>query len=261
MAEAAELVNLLHRAEPVFPPVERALDDPNGLLAVGGELTPEWLISAYRHGIFPWFDDDAGPTLWWSPDPRTVLWPDQVRITRSLAKRLRNGGFEVTYDTDFEAVIRACAAPRQTASGGTGTWITPAMIDAYCDLHALGLAHSVEAWRTGEAGERRLVGGLYGVSLGRMFFGESMFAREPDASKVALCRLCDKLVEWKFTLIDCQVGNPHLESLGAVDMPRDTFIRLVEENAHLPTLQGSWTDLGREVRASDKQQISRVNDR
>lgn len=243
MVAAADLVNLLHRSEPMFPPVERALEDPNGLLAVGGELSPEWLICAYRHGIFPWFDDDAGPRLWWSPDPRTVLWPDRVRITRSLAKRLRNGGFDVTYDTSFEAVIRACAEPRDVAGRSAGTWITPAMIDAYCELHDLGLAHSVETWLTDETGRRRLVGGLYGVSLGRMFFGESMFARAPDASKVALCRLCERLVAWNFTLVDCQVGNPHLESLGAVDIPRETFIRLVEENAHQPTLQGSWTDL------------------
>jgi len=238
MVAAAELVNLRQRAEPAFPPVERALDDPNGLLAIGGELTPQWLVSAYRHGIFPWFDDDAGPTLWWSPDPRTVLWPDRVRVTRSLAKRLKNGGFEVTFDTDFEAVIRACAAPRRS---GDGTWITPRMIDAYCQLHDLGLAHSVEAWQEDDGGERRLVGGLYGVSLGRMFFGESMFAWERDASKVALIHLCRRLVAWDFTLIDCQVGNPHLSSLGAVEMPREEFIHRVEQNAHLPTVQGPWS--------------------
>jgi len=235
-------VNLLDRSRPAFPPLERALEEPNGLLAVGGELTPEWLITAYRHGIFPWFDDDAGPTLWWSPDPRTVVYPDQVRITRSLAKRIRNGGFTITFDCAFRDVIEGCAAPRQNKTRmESGTWITERMIDAYCDLHELGLAHSVEAWLAGENGEAQLAGGLYGVSLGRMFFGESMFALERDASKVAFCRLCQHLCDWDFTLIDCQVGNPHLTSLGAIDIPRRTFARLVEENAHQPTRQGPWT--------------------
>lgn len=235
-------MNLLDRSEPVFPPLERALKEPNGLLAVGGELTPEWLVTAYRHGIFPWFDDDDGPILWWSPDPRTVLYPQQLRVTRSLAKRIRNGGFEFSFDCAFADVIEACAAPRLGADGRlSGTWITRRMINAYCDLHALGLAHSVEVWLHDDTGERRLVGGLYGVSLGRMFFGESMFSRERDASKVAFFHLCQRAIAWEFTLIDCQVRNPHLTTLGVVDIRRETFARMVEENAHQPTRQGSWT--------------------
>lgn len=245
-------MNLLDRSRPAFPPLERALTEPNGLLAVGGELTPEWLETAYRHGIFPWFDDDDGPTLWWSPDPRTVLYPDQLRVSRSLAKRLRNGGFTVTYDTAFADVIRACAEPRPGVDGReSGTWITEKMIDAYCRFHGLGLAHSVETWLTDADGTQTLVGGLYGVSLGRMFFGESMFARATDASKVALWHLCQRAIEWQFTLIDCQVGNPHLFSLGAVDIPRARFARLVEENAHQPTRRGSWTETAPDDAARD----------
>lgn len=235
-------MNLLDRRNPVFPPLDRALDDPNGLLAVGGELTEQWLVSAYRRGIFPWFDDDAGPILWWSPDPRAVIYPDQLKVSRSLAKRLRNGGFEVTYDTAFPKVIAACSEPRKGFEGReSGTWITPKMASAYCHLHDIGLAHSIEVWLTSEDGARRLAGGLYGVSLGRMFFGESMFAREPDASKVALYHLCQRAKEWSFTLIDCQVGNPHLERMGAVEIPRRIFAHLIEENADQPTYRGRWT--------------------
>jgi leucyl/phenylalanyl-tRNA--protein transferase len=235
-------VNLLNRRRPDFPPLETALEDPNGLLAVGGELSPEWLVSAYRQGIFPWFDDDDGPILWWSPDPRTVIFPDQLKVSRSLAKRLRNGGFEVTYDEAFPDVIAACSAPRNGADGrASGTWITPKMAAAYCHLHDLGLAHSVEAWLRDQSGEKRLAGGLYGVSLGRMFFGESMFARERDASKVALYHLCQRARAWSFTLIDCQVGNPHLDSLGAEELSRQAFARLVEDNAHQPTHRGRWS--------------------
>ena len=236
------VMNLLSRSQPDFPPVERALADPNGLLAVGGALDAEWLTMAYRRGIFPWFDDDRSPILWWCPDPRAVLLPDRIRITRSLAKRLRNGGFSVTMDRAFPDVIRGCAdeRSRRGAHAGSGTWITPGMADAYTDLHERGLAHSVEVWLP-EADGPRLVGGLYGVSLGRMFFGESMFSRIPDASKVALCHLGRQLVAWDFWLIDCQIANPHLTRLGAVDMPRAEFIELVERNAHQPTRQGHWT--------------------
>ena len=234
-------MNLLSRQSPTFPPVDRALEDPNGLLAVGGALDTDWLTMAYRRGIFPWFDDDDGPILWWCPDPRAVLLPDRVRITRSLAKRLRNGGFEVTTDTAFADVIAGCAAERRNASTeATGTWITQGMMDAYIELHRLGLAHSVEVWQTTENG-RELVGGLYGVSLGRMFFGESMFSRKPDASKVALCHLARQLDHWNFWLIDCQIANPHLTSMGAEDIPRSEFIELVEKNAHQPTREGPWT--------------------
>ncbi|MEM8769504.1 MAG: leucyl/phenylalanyl-tRNA--protein transferase [Pseudomonadota bacterium] len=234
-------MNLLSRQTPTFPAVDRALADPNGLLAVGGALNTEWLTAAYRRGIFPWFDSDSSPILWWCPDPRAVLLPDGVRITRSLAKRLRNGGFKVTADRAFEAVIRGCAAERRSqGEEAPGTWITEGMMTAYLELHALGLAHSIESWLPDENGEYRLVGGLYGVSLGRMFFGESMFSREADASKIALCHLARQLDAWDFWLIDCQIANPHLTRMGAVDMPREAFIELVERNAHQQTRDGTW---------------------
>ena len=235
-------MNLLSRAKPAFPPVDRALEDPNGLLAVGGQLDAEWLTMAYRRGIFPWFDNDRSPILWWCPDPRAVIFPADVHISRSLAKRLRNGGFSVTADEDFAGVIAGCAAERaaQDDEVAAGTWITPGMTAAYVDLHHRGLAHSVEVWR-GQGEARQLVGGLYGVSLGRMFFGESMFSREPDASKIALCHLARQLLTWDFWLIDCQIANPHLTRMGAVDVPRSEFIQLVERNAHQPTRKGPWT--------------------
>ncbi len=229
-------LNLLARGKPGFPPPERALREPNGLLAVGGELNPDWLLTAYRHGVFPWFEDDRGPLLWWSPDPRAILYPDAIKTSRSLAKRLRNGGFRVTLDTAFRSVIEGCAESRVRA-GRTenGTWITQKMIDAYTELHEIGFAHSVEVWR-----EDELVGGLYGVSLGRMFFGESMFSREKDASKVALSCLCRQMRRWDYPLIDCQVSNPHLASLGAIELPRSEFIAKIEWNADQPTRQGTW---------------------
>jgi leucyl/phenylalanyl-tRNA--protein transferase len=231
-------MNLLSRAHPAFPPVDRALDDPNGLLAVGGALDAQWLTMAYRRGIFPWFDNDRSPILWWCPDPRAVLLPDRIHVSRSLAKRLRNGGFTVTADTAFSAVIQGCADERSRLGeeAGAGTWITPGMIAAYTELYELGLAHSIEVWDR----ERRLAGGLYGVSLGRMFFGESMFSRVPDASKVALCHLGRQLCRWNFWLIDCQISNPHLTRMGAVDVPRTEFIELVEKNAHQQTRKGPW---------------------
>ena len=235
---------------PFFPPVETALSEPNGLLAMGGDLSPTRLLDAYRHGIFPWFNP-GDPILWWSPDPRMVLVPGEVRVTRSLAKRLRNSGFEVRVDTAFTEVMRACAAPRPPAgrgSGGvllagaapregeTGTWISPAMVAAYGRLFDAGYAHSVETWHDG-----RLVGGLYGVAIGRMFYGESMFSREPDASKVALVRLARQLQQWDFGLIDCQMETPHLASLGARTMPRAMFTARLAELVKLPHLPGPWT--------------------
>ncbi len=234
-------MNLLSRQAPGFPPIDRALTDPNGLLAVGGALDVDWLTTAYRRGIFPWFESDDSPILWWCPDPRAVIVPDRIRITRSLAKRLRNAGFQVTADTAFADVIAGCAGERATTSGGTGTWITGEMQRAYTELHQLGLAHSIEVWMEDPAYDRRLVGGLYGVSLGRMFYGESMFSREPDASKVALCHLARQLVNWDFWLIDCQMTNPHLLTMGAVEVPRRDFIALVERNAHQPTRRGPWS--------------------
>jgi leucyl/phenylalanyl-tRNA--protein transferase len=215
-----------------FPPVETALREPNGLLAMGGDLSVERLLDAYGHGIFPWFNP-GDPILWWSPDPRMVLVPGEVRVTRSLAKRIRNGGFEVRIDTAFIEVMRACAAPRE---GESGTWISPAMVAAYSHLHQAGYAHSVETWHDG-----RLVGGLYGVAIGRMFYGESMFSREPDASKVALVRLARQLQQWGFGLIDCQMETPHLASMGARTMPRAAFIARLTELVKLPHLPGPWT--------------------
>jgi len=214
-----------------FPAVETALADPNGLLAMGGDLSAERLLDAYRHGIFPWFNPGE-PILWWSPDPRMVLVPGEIRVTRSLARRIRNGGFEARVDTAFVEVMRACAAPRE---GAGGTWISPAMIAAYTRLFEAGWAHSMETWRDGQ-----LVGGLYGVAIGRMFYGESMFSREPDASKIALVRLAQQLQRWEFGLIDCQMETPHLASLGARTLPRAVFTARLAELVNLPHRPGPW---------------------
>ena len=199
-----------------FPDPELALDRPNGLLATGGDLGSRRLLCAYRRGIFPWFSDGQ-PILWWSPDPRAVLWPDTLRIGRTLRRKMRREAFTVTVDTVFDRVIRECAAPRP---GQDGTWITQEMVDAYARLHRAGHAHSVECWHGGE-----LAGGLYGVAIGRAFFGESMFSRVTDASKVALVHLC----ALGFGLIDCQLPNPHLARLGAVEMDRRRFLALLDE--------------------------------
>ncbi len=215
-----------------FPPVETALREPNGLLAMGGDLSAERLLDAYRHGIFPWFNPGE-PILWWSPDPRMVLVPGEIRVTRSLAKRIRNAGFEVRVDTSFVDVMRACAAPRD---GAGGTWITPAMVAAYSRLFEAGYAHSIETWHEG-----RLVGGLYGVAIGRMFYGESMFSRMPDASKVALVRLARQLQAWEFGLIDCQMETAHLSSLGARTWPRRAFTERLAELVNLSHRPGPWT--------------------
>lgn len=216
--------------EPVFPPPDYA--DPNGLLAVGGDLSSERLLEAYRLGIFPWYSDDQ-PILWWSPDPRLVLELDEFKVSRSLRKTLKKGVFKVTFDRAFEEVIRACAAfPR---AGQKGTWITPEMQQAYIQLHGLGYAHSVESWR----GEK-LAGGLYGVSLGKAFFGESMFHRETDASKVALAVLVEKLKVWQFHFIDAQMATKHLLSLGAAEMPRRIFLKRLQSALRHPTQRGKW---------------------
>ena len=197
-----------------FPDVASALEEPNGLVAAGGALTPEWLLAAYQRGIFPWFNEDE-PILWWSPDPRLVLFPDEIRIHRSLRRVLRQHRFEVRIDSDFPAVVAACAKPREPDSG---TWILPAMQVAYCRMFELGYAHSVECWREG-----RLVGGLYGMALGRVFFGESMFSLETDASKVALVHLARLLAANDFAVIDCQMSTAHLLSMGAQEIPRNEF--------------------------------------
>ena len=200
--------------ESAFPATELALEYPPGLLAAGGDLSPARLVNAYRHGIFPWFSDDE-PILWWSPAPRCVLYPDRVHISRRLRRRYNQGDFTLTTDTAFEQVIEACAGARQD---GGGTWITSEMLDAYVNLHKVGVAHSLEVWLGDE-----LAGGIYGLALGRVFFGESMFSRVNDASKVALVALCRQLVQWKFTLLDCQISNPHLLSMGAEDVSRAEF--------------------------------------
>lgn len=216
---------------PLFPSPESALVEPNGLLAVGGDLSPEWLLAAYRQGIFPWFGPGE-PILWWSPDPRMVLFPDEFKLSRSLAKRLRRGDYAVRVDTAFESVMRACAEPRD---GQRGTWIVEDMIQAYVRLHALGHAHSVETWVDGE-----LVGGLYGVAIGRMFYGESMFTRVTDASKIAFAHLVAQLRRWEFGLIDCQMETAHLASLGARPIPRQEFMKRLEKLINLPGITGQW---------------------
>ncbi len=220
-----------------FPDVRRALREPNGLLAAGGDLSPQRLAGAYRRGIFPWFGV-GDPILWWSPDPRTVLVPDRIRISRSLRKRLRRRELGVTMDRDFGAVIRACAAPREPDGG---TWIVPEMVAAYERLHRLGLAHSLEVWSGDPTGDR-LVGGLYGVSIGRVFFGESMFSRSTDASKVALVHLCDRFRAWGLDLIDCQMHTEHLASLGAQTVQRRIFVDWLNRLCPLPGRVGSWDD-------------------
>jgi leucyl/phenylalanyl-tRNA--protein transferase len=208
-----------------FPPVELALKYPDGLLAAGGDLSPARLLDAYRHGIFPWFNEDD-PILWWSPDPRMVLFPAEFKISRTLRKTLRNGNYEVRTDTAFEQVMRACAAPR---NGQAGTWILEEMIAAYCELHRMGYAHSVETWMDGE-----LVGGLYGMAIGSMFYGESMFCRRTDASKIAIAHLARQLERHGFGMIDCQMNTPHLASLGAREIPRTDFITRLRELIHYP---------------------------
>lgn len=197
-----------------FPDVDNAMIQPNGLLAVGGDLRPARLLHAYWRGIFPWFSEGQ-PILWWAPDPRAVLLPRALKISRSFRKTLRRAPFEVRCNRAFADVIRSCAAPR---GGQNDTWITDEMISAYCELHARGFAHSVECWQRDE-----LVGGLYGVALGKVFFGESMFSRVSDASKVALATLCSSGYE----LIDCQLPSNHLKRMGAIDIPRRQFMRLL----------------------------------
>ena len=211
--------------------MHRALEEPNGLLAAGGDLGVERLLDAYRHGIFPWYSEGQ-PVLWWSPDPRMVLAPEGIVISRSLRKRLRKKDWEIRTDTAFRAVMRACAAPRDAQAG---TWITDDMASAYAALHEAGYAHSVETWIDGE-----LVGGLYGVSIGRAFFGESMFARATDASKLALAHLARQLARWSYGLIDCQMATPHLASLGAREIARRDFIRALAELVNYPTRAGMW---------------------
>ena len=219
-------------AEDPFPPVDDAMREPNGLLAAGADLSPARLLDAYRRGIFPWFGDED-PLLWWSPDPRMVLFVDELHVSRSLRKTIRSGRFVVTADRAFSAVMSGCAEPRADAEG---TWITTEMRAAYARLAALGYAHSIETWR-----DEQLVGGLYGVAIGRMFFGESMFARVSDASKVAFVTLVRQLQGWQFRMIDCQMPTAHLASLGAREVPRRDFLAEVERAVRQPPVPTPWT--------------------
>lgn len=214
-----------------FPALDQALEEPNGLIAVGGCLSPQRILNAYRCGIFPWFNDDE-PILWWSPNPRLVLFPAHLNISRSLRKTLRKQCFEIRYDSAFSTVIRACAAPRNEDGG---TWITSDMHLAYNQLHELGIAHSFEAWQDGE-----LVGGLYGIAIGQVFFGESMFHRKTDASKVVLVHSVQQLSQWGYQLIDCQVSSDHLLSLGAEEIPRRQFASYLDQLCRLQPDISAW---------------------
>ncbi|WP_062789061.1 leucyl/phenylalanyl-tRNA--protein transferase [Aquitalea pelogenes] len=218
--------------ELAFPPVRTALAEPDGLLAAGGDLSPARLLLGYSLGIFPWFSEGE-PILWWSPSHRMVLFPERLHVRRSLDKVLRNRPYRVTINTAFRQVIEACAAPRE---GAAGTWIIPPMVDAYCQLHALGAAHSFEVWMDGE-----LAGGLYGVGLGRMFYGESMFSHRTDASKIAFVHMARHLARHGVEMIDCQMHTPHLESLGAMLIPRAKFLAKLKQSTLEPQADGMWT--------------------
>lgn len=227
------MIPWLDPAIPAFPPVTQALTDPDGLLAAGGALSPAWLLEAYSQGIFPWFSDGQ-PILWWSPDPRMVVIPGEARVSRSLRKTLRAGRFEVRCDTAFRQVIRACAGPRRHAQG---TWIQPEMVAAYCRLHELGWAHSVETWLDGE-----LAGGLYGIALGRVFFGESMFHRVSDASKVAFVHLARALECRNFSVMDCQMTTPHLASLGGREISRAELVKCLNLSTRADAQARPWPE-------------------
>ncbi len=220
------------REELVFPDV--TLADEHGILALGGDLSPERLLLAYQSGIFPWYSQDE-PIIWWSPDPRFVLYPTEIKISKSMRQLLKKQLFEVSFDQNFAEVIRQCSKIKR--EGQYGTWITEEMQAAYTTLHKLGYAHSVEVWKEGQ-----LVGGLYGVSLGKCFFGESMFSYESNASKTGFITLVQKLITQDFKLIDCQVHTKHLESLGAVHISREKFIETIKTALQHPTHKGNWQE-------------------
>ena len=220
------MLSWLQRDDLSFPPLDKALREPNGLLAAGGDLSAERLLAAYRHGCFPWYQEGQ-PLLWWSPDPRTVLYPDELHVSRSLRKRMRQESFTVTFDQAFADVIDGCARPRSYTQE---TWITSHMKAAYLKLHEMGVAHSVEVWR-----DRQLVGGLYGLAIGRLFFGESMFSQASDASKVGFVTLVERLQAWGFKLVDCQMPTQHLASFGARAIPRRTFAEALAEYLDQPS--------------------------
>lgn len=212
-----------HASDEPFPPVDLAWDEPNGLLAFGGDLSPTRLVNAYQSGVFPWYNPDE-PIYWWCPDPRAVLFPDQFKLSRSLRKSIRNTkskGYQIRFDTDFTGVVKSCAAPRAQSSG---TWISHEMLDAYVKLHKLGIAHSVEVWND----KNTLVGGLYGIATGGVFSGESMFRKERDTSKIAFAALAWHIQHWGYSVIDCQIENPHLMSMGAVNIPRKEYLGILK---------------------------------
>lgn len=223
----------LRPGDPVdaFPALNEALKEPDGLLAAGGDLGSERLLHAYRHGIFPWYDDGQ-PLLWWSPDPRCVLRPGGFHLSRRLRRQVRRSAAEIRFDTAFADVVRRCAAPRASQRG---TWITADMIDAYERLHAEAWAHSIEIWR-----EDVLIGGLYGLAIGRVFFGESMFSHEPNASKIALLVLARMMDDRRFALVDCQVVSAHLTSLGATLLPREEYVAILGQHCTPPTRVENW---------------------
>ena len=220
-------------APDAFPPVENALAEPDGLLAAGGDLSEERLLAAYVRGIFPWYEKGQ-PVLWWSPDPRCVLWPDQLHISRRLKQQLRNSEAELRFNTSFDQVIHACAGERRSQQG---TWITEEMIGAYQGLHESGWAHSIEVWDNGS-----LAGGLYGLCIGRVFFGESMFSATPNASKIALVGLTRHMLAHGLDLLDCQVVSPHLVTLGATTLPRPEFTAFLAEACRPPRRHDNWPD-------------------
>lgn len=215
--------------KPIFPPAELANRD--GIIAVGGDLSPERLINAYAAGIFPWYSE-SDPIIWWSPDPRLVMFPGEVHVSRSMKRLLKRNPFQLTSDRDFAGVIAGCRKFRQHQPG---TWITPEIAEAYTRLHQLGFAHSVEVWQG-----KQLVGGLYGISLGKCFFGESMFSEAANASKLAFIKLSEKLFDQGFPFIDCQIPSPHLKTLGAREIPRKDYLKLLEEALKHETRQGKW---------------------
>ncbi|MDC9727827.1 MAG: leucyl/phenylalanyl-tRNA--protein transferase [Methyloprofundus sp.] len=220
-----------HQPSQNFPSLSEALTDPDGLLAAGGCLSSTRLLSAYRNGIFPWYSEDD-PILWWSPDPRLVIFPNQLHISKSLQKTIRKQPFTLSFDKAFADVIAACSNPR---ADGLGTWLSPEMQNAYIQLHQQGHAHSIEAWA-----DNQLVGGLYGIAIGRVFFGESMFHTQTDASKIAFVTLIQQLTEWGYQLIDCQVHSDHLVSLGAEEIPRTHFISLLKQHRDNAPNQQAW---------------------
>lgn len=213
-----------------FPPADHA--NPDGLLAIGGKLTEDWLLMAYQNGIFPWFSE-GDPIMWWSPNPRFILRPEKIKVSKSMRPFLNSEQYSFKLDSDFEQVIEECSSiPRQ---GQNGTWITTHMKNAYIALHRIGMAHSAEIWK-----DDQLIGGLYGVSIGRMFFGESMFSKKPNASKLALIKLCKWLSKHGFKIIDCQVYSEHLERMGAEYISREFFVELLREGVDQPSLRGNW---------------------